>query len=180
MTGTMTTASTLTEPKGMRTFFIIWIGQFISLIGSELSSFGLGVWIFEQTHQATPFALVMLTNSLPRLFIGPFAGVLVDRWNRRQIMIAADSISALMTLAAAVLLFTNQLAIWHVYVIALVSSICGAFQEPAYLASITMLVPKKDFGRASGMMQASEAVSRLLAPMLAGVLYVTIRLSGIF
>jgi MFS family permease len=122
----------------------------------------------------------MLTNSLPRLLIGPFAGVLVDRWNRRLIMIAADTISALMTLGAAVLLFTNQLAIWHVYVIALVSSICGAFQEPAYLASITMLVPKKEFGRASGMMQASEAFSRLLAPMLAGVLYLAIRLSGIF
>src|SRR5689334_23542686 len=106
MTDTVNTAPGAAEPQGMRTFFIIWIGQFISLIGSELSSFGLGVWIFEQTHQATPFALVMLTNSLPRLFIGPFAGVLVDRWNRRWIMIAADTISAVMTLAAAVLLFT--------------------------------------------------------------------------
>jgi MFS transporter, DHA3 family, macrolide efflux protein len=176
----MNNLSTNAEPKGMRTFFIIWLGQLVSLIGSELSAFGLGVWIFEKTHQATPFALVALTTALPRLFISPFAGVLVDRWNRRWIMMIADTISALMTLSAAFLLFSNQLAIWHVYVIVLVSSICSAFQEPAYMASITMLVPKKDFGRANGMMQASEAFGRLVAPMLAGVLYVAVKLSGIF
>lgn len=164
----------------MRAFFIMWIGQFISMIGSELSFFGLGVWIFEQTGKATPFALIALTGNLPRLLLSPIAGVVADRYNRRLIMIITDTMSAITTLAAVFLLATNSLQIWHVYVIALISSIGGAFQEPAHQASITMLVPKKQLGRASGMMEMAGAVSRLIAPLFAGILYVTVKLHGIF
>ena len=85
-------------PHGMRTFLIIWTGQLISIIGSGLTSFALGVWIFEQTDQATPFALVVLCGALPRILLAPIAGSLADRWNRRWLMILADVGSALVTL----------------------------------------------------------------------------------
>jgi MFS transporter, DHA3 family, macrolide efflux protein len=166
-------------PKNMRTFFIIWSGQVISLLGSGLTSFALGVWIFQETGQATPFALTVLFGSLPRILLAPLAGSLADRWNRRLLMILSDTGNALVTLVVVFLIFTNSLEVWNIYLVALVGSICGAFQEPAYTASVAMLVPKKDLARASGLSQAGQALEMLVAPMLAGVLFVTIGLRGI-
>jgi MFS family permease len=133
----------------MRTFFIIWLGQVVSIIGSGLTAFGLAVWIFEQTGQATPFALTIMFANLPRILLSPLAGALADRWNRRRIMILADTGSAVITLSAFFLLTFGQLAVWHIYVIATLYAILGAFQEPAYTASITMLVPAKELARAN-------------------------------
>lgn len=171
--------STAPSKKGMKTFTVIWLGQILSMLGSGLTNFALAVWIFEQTGRATPFALAALAGSLPRILLSPIAGSIVDRWDRRKIMILADSASALMTLVIAVLFFTDALQVWHIYIIALIGSSFGAFQEPAYTASITMLVPKKDLARASGMTQSGQALEMLISPVLAGVLFVTIGLRGI-
>jgi MFS family permease len=169
----------LAEPKDMRAFLIIWMGQLVSLVGSGLTSFALGVWIFDQTGQATPFALVAFLSSVPRIVLSPLAGPLVDRWDRRKVMIAADVGSAVFTALVAILLFFGDLQIWHIYLLVLFSSCFGAFQEPAYMASITMLVPKKELTRASGMMQAGQSLETLIAPLLAGVLFVVVGLRGI-
>lgn len=163
----------------MRTFLIIWLGQLISIIGSGLTSFALGVWIFDRTGQATPLALTVLFGNLPRILLMPIAGSLADRWNRRWVMILADAGDALVTLIVLVGLTFGQLEIWHVYLIALASATFAAFQEPAYTASITMLVPKKDLARASGMVQMGQAAETLVSPLLAGVLFVAIGLNGI-
>lgn len=165
--------------QSMRTFFIIWIGQLVSIIGSGLTGFGLAVWIYEQTGQATPFALTVMFGNIPQILLSPFAGALVDRWNRRKVMIAADIGSALVTLAALLLLTTGQLVIWHIYLVAVLNSILAAFQEPAYTASITMLVPQKDLARANGFMQMGQALQMLIAPVLAGILFVAVGLQGI-
>ncbi|MBN2145788.1 MAG: MFS transporter [Anaerolineales bacterium] len=163
----------------MRTFLIIWIGQVISMLGSGLTGFALGVWIYDQTGQATPFALTVLFGNLPRLLLSPLAGSLADRWNRRWLMILSDTGNALITLAAAVLLFNSTLQIWHIYLIALLGSVCSAFQEPAYTASIAMLVPHKDLGRANGLMSTGQALESLVTPLVAGFLFVAIGLRGI-
>lgn len=165
--------------RGMRTFLIIWFGQLISLVGSGMTSFALAVWIFQRTGQATPFAITALLSSLPRILLSPVAGSLADRWNRRRLMILADSGDALVTLVAAGLLFTNQLEVWHIYLIALASASFAAFQEPAYTASIAMLVPKESLARASGLMYVSQSMEMILAPVLAGVLFLAIGLDGV-
>lgn len=179
MTEAAAAPAKIAESKDMRAFLIIWIGQLISLVGSGLTSFALGVWIFDQTGQATPFALVAFLSSVPRILLSPLAGPLVDRWDRRKVMIAADTGSAVLTLVIAVLLFFGDLQIWHIYLLALLSACFGAFQEPAYMASITMLVPKKELTRASGMMQAGQSLETLISPLLAGVLFVVVGLRGI-
>lgn len=166
-------------PTNMRTFLIIWIGQFISMLGSGLTNFGLAVWIFDQTGQATPFALTVMFGNIPRILLSPVAGALVDRWNRRRVMILADTGAAVITLGTFLLLLNGQLAIWHIYIIAILHACLGAFQEPAYTASITMLVPKKDLARASGMMQMGQALEMLITPLLAGILFVAIGLRGV-
>lgn len=166
-------------PAGMRTFVIIWIGQVISIVGSGLTNFGLGVWIFQQTGDAMPFVLTVLFGSLPQVFLLPVAGSLADRWNRRWLMILADTGNAVATLTIVLLLYFDSLEVWHIYLLSAVGSAFGAFQRPAYQASITMLVPKKDLTRANGMVQSADALGGILAPVLAGFLFVTIGLSGI-
>lgn len=163
----------------MQTFLIIWVGQLISMLGSGLTSFALGVWIFQKTGQATPFAMTVLFATLPRTLLMPLAGTLADRWDRRKIMILSDTGSALVTLGIAGVAFSGGLEVWHILTAAFLYAIFGAFQEPAYRASVVMLVPKKDLARANGMAQASEAVQMLVAPLLAGFLFVAIGLPGI-
>jgi len=175
----MNTETTSPAPRGMRTFVVIWLGELISILGSGLTGFALGVWIFQQTGQATPFALTVLFSTLPRLLLLPLAGMLADRWNRRWLMILGDTGSAAATLAIVLLLTTGQLEVWMIYLLVIFSSAFTTFQEPAYRSSVVMLVPKKDLARASGMMNASEAVQMLVAPLLAGFLFGVIGLRGI-
>lgn len=166
-------------PKNMRPFMIIWLGQLISMLGSGLTAFALGVWIFQETRQATPFALTVLFANLPRILLAPVAGVVADRYNRRLIMMLADTGNAVVTVAVIFLLWLGNLQVWHIYVIALASSIFGAFQEPAYTASVTMLVPKKELARASGLIQMTQALEMLIVPLVAGLLFAWIGLQGI-
>jgi MFS family permease len=163
----------------MRTFWVIWGGQLISMLGSGLTSFGLGVWIYDQTGQATPFALTALFSTLPALILMPVGGVIADRYSRRLLMILADTGSALVTVLAAITLFIGILQVWHIYLLAVFASIFSAFQEPAYSASITMLVPKKELARAGGILQMGAAATSILTPLLAGGLYAWIGLKGV-
>ena len=163
----------------MKTFLVIWIGQLISLIGSGLTGFALSVWMFEQTGQATPIALNALFFNLPRVILSPIAGSVADRYNRRVILILADCGAALATLAVAIILFSGNLQVWHIYLTTAISSAFGAFQEPAYRASITMLVPKKDLARAGGIQQIGFAVQSILTPLIASLLYLAIGLEGV-
>jgi len=166
-------------PQGMRTFLVIWIGQLISMLGSGLTSFALGVWIFDRTGEARPFALTVLFGNLPRILLLPVAGSLADRWNRRWVMILSDVGNALVTISVFGLLLFGNLEFWHIYLIVTLGSIFSAFQEPAYTASVSMLVPKKDLSRANGMTQMGQALEMVITPVIAGVLFVAIGLSGI-
>ena len=165
--------------RGMKTFLVIWVGQMVSIIGSGLTGFALSVWMYEQTGQATPIALNALFFNLPRVILSPIAGSVADRYNRRVILILADTGAALSTLAVAIILFSGNLEVWHIYLTTALSSAFSAFQEPAYRASITMLVPKKDLARAGGIQQIGFAIQTILTPLIASVLYLAIGLEGV-
>jgi MFS family permease len=158
----------------------VWFGQVISNIGSGLTSFGLGLWVYTETGSASRLALVVLAAQLPTLLISPFAGALVDRWDRRAAMILADAGAATGTLVTAVLLATGRLEFWHLYVTLSFSGVFAAFQFPAYSAATTLLVPKEHHSRAAGMVQLSGSVSIVAAPTLAALLVVTAGLTTIF
>jgi MFS family permease len=163
----------------MRTFTVIWLGQLVSSLGSGLTGFALPVWIYQKTGSAEAFGLLFFAATVPTVLLSPFAGALVDRWDRRMVLLVSDALAAVMTLAIGVLLYTGQFEVWHLVVISGLSSAVGTFQNPAFTASMGMLVPKKHFSRATGMMQTSEAVSGILTPLVAGVLVTTIGLWGI-
>jgi MFS family permease len=161
------------------TFLIIWLGQVVSLVGSGLTSFALGVWVFEETGSATQFALIGLSAVLPRVALSPLAGTVVDRWDRRQVMIASDVGAGLSTLVVALLLLVARLEIWHIYLLTCVSAAFGTLQWPSFAATTSLLVSKENLGRANGMVQLGQAASEILAPALAGVLMGAIWLQGV-
>ena len=165
--------------RGMRTFITIWLGQLTSMIGSGLIGFALGVWVYAQTGQATPFALTALFSTLPRILLSPLAGALSDRWNRKKIMLISDSLSGVVTLVTAYLLLTEGMQVWMVYAISFFESVFASFQQPAYSASIVMLVPKNQLTRANSMVQMGQAIETILTPLLAGALVGTIGMRGI-
>jgi len=163
----------------MKAFLTIWFGQLISTLGSGLTGFALGVYIYQRTGSVTELSLAVLAASLPGVLLSPIAGVVVDRWDRRWVLILSDTGAALSTLAIWLLLGSGKLEIWHIYVANVVNASLGAFQSPAYLASITMLVPKQHLGRAAGLGQFSDALSLIITPILAGFLIVAIKLEGV-
>ena len=158
----------------MQTFIIVWIGQVISLLGTKLTEFALGFWILDQTYQdtgtITQFALTILFMYLPKVIISPFAGVVVDRWNRRSAMIMSDLGTGLITIVILLLVWTDNLAVWQIYLALVASSSLNAFQQPAYTAAIAQLVPPKNLSRANGMVQASFAIAKIASPAIAGLL----------
>ena len=166
--------------RGGRIFTVVWFGQVISNMGSAITSFGLALWVFTETGSASRLALIVLAARLPMLLISPFAGALVDRWNRRTAMIVADTGAAVGTLATAVLLVTGTLEIWHLYLTLSFSGVFQAFQFPAYSAATTLLVPKEHYSRAAGMVQLAGSIGRVAAPTLAALLVVTTGLTAIF
>ena len=163
----------------MKVFSVLWFSQLVSIVGSGLTSFALGVWVYQQTRSATQFALITLFLILPGVLLSPLAGALADRWSRKRLIILGDVGSALSTLAIALLVYSHRLEVWHIYLATAFSSVCGAFQWPAFAASIPMLVPKEKLGRANGMVQVAEAAGLVVSPLLAGVLVVTMGLWGV-
>jgi MFS family permease len=165
--------------KGVRTFVAVWLGQLVSTVGSGLTSFALGVWVYQETGSTTLFALNLLAFALPNLLLSPISGVAADRWDRRLVMIMSDCGAALSTFAAGLLIFTGSLEVWHVYLLTAVNAAFTSFQWPAYSAATTLLVPKEHLGRAGGMVQIGEAISQLISPAVAGALMVTVGLEGV-
>lgn len=163
----------------MQVFLIIWIGQVVSLIGSSLTEFALGIWIYQHTQSVTAYSLVLLASALPQILFSPVAGALVDRWPRRWAMILSDSGAGVGSLLLALLLLSGTLEVWNISLVMAVSSIFMAFQQPAYSAATTLLVRKEYLDRANGMIQVGSAASRTIAPVLGGVLLVTVKLEGV-
>jgi MFS transporter, DHA3 family, macrolide efflux protein len=164
--------------RSLRSFFIIWIGQLVSLVGSQLTGFALGVWVYDQTHSVMLLALTQVAYQAPQIIFSPLAGVLADRWDRRTAMIVSDFGAGLAVLVTAILYLNDRLEPWMVIPINLWMSAFIALMWPAYTASITLLVPKEQYGRANGFVQLGEALTQIAGPALAGVFYVTIRLGN--
>lgn len=175
----------MTEAKkigGMKAFLTIWVGQLVSLLGSGLTGFALGVWVYQRTGSVTKFALIAFFASLPGLLLSPIAGALVDRWNRRRTMILSDCLAAVMSVVLLLLLWDesrNLLEMWHIYVLTAIASVANALQWPAFTASTTLLVPKQQYGRASGLSQMAQAIAQIVAPFLGALLLQWVQMRGI-
>jgi DHA3 family macrolide efflux protein-like MFS transporter len=163
----------------MRPFFAVWTGQVFSLLGSELVQFALVWWLTTTTGSATTLALATMMAVLPRVFVSPFAGAVLDRWNRRRVMIFADSLSALAVALLAVLFATDAVQDWHIYALMFVRAACAAFHWPAMQASTTLMVPEVHLARVAGLNQALQGLGAIVAPPLGALLLQVAPMQGI-
>jgi DHA3 family macrolide efflux protein-like MFS transporter len=165
--------------KWAERFFTIWSGQALSLFGSALVQFALIWWLTQKSGSATILAIATMAGMLPQIVIGPFAGALVDRWNRRVIMIIADGTIAGFSLLLAYLFATGVVQIWHIYAILAVRSLGGAFHFPAMSASTPLMVPKGHLTRINGLNQALQGINSLAAPPVGALLIGILPTQGI-
>jgi len=162
-----------------KNFFIVWIGQAFSLLGSSLVSFALVWWMTTSTGSAVILTTAMLVALLPEVFLSPFAGALVDRLDRKKVMIVADTCIAAVTLIMGLLFWLDVVQIWHVYVLLFIRSLGGAFQWPAMSASISLMVPEKELGRIAGLNQAIRGVLNIVGPPLGALLLSLLPMYGV-
>jgi DHA3 family macrolide efflux protein-like MFS transporter len=167
------------KSRSMAAFLAVWAGQVVSALGTGLTGFALGVWVYQRTGSATRFALMTLVTTLPGILLSPFAGVLVDRWDRRWVMILSDVGAGCTTLALALLFWYDRLELWHIYLLLAAGSVFGSLQWPAFSAVTPLLVPREHLGHAAGLTQMGNAIASLLSPVLAGALVVSIGLEGV-
>ncbi len=166
-------------PSGLAGFTIIWIGQLVSVVATQMSQFALTLWIYQQTGSAMALGLAQVFYIVPFLIITPIAGAMVDRYSRKLMMMVSDIGAGIATLSLLILSATGILQIWHLYVAMIFMGLVNAFQWPAYSAAITIMVSKKQYGRANGMMALVDAGPGVVAPLLAGTLIAFIKLPGI-
>ena len=167
------------QPSGMFGFTIVWLGQIVSVLASAMSQFGLTIWMYEKTESATALGLMQVFFITPFLIISPIAGVMVDRHNRKVMMMVSDLIAGIATIAILIFQALGILEFWHLYVTSIIYGLGMAFQWPAYSAAISTMVPKEQYGRANGMMSLIDAGPGVIAPLLAGALLPIIGLTGI-
>ena len=167
------------RPTGMLGFSIVWVGQLISVLASNMSWFALTIWAFEKTGSATVLGIVQISFMLPFLIISPIAGAMVDRYNRKLMMMVSDLGAVLATGGILILNAADLLDIWHLCVASVIYGLSGTFQWPAYMAAISTMIPKEQYGRANGMMSLIDTGPAVFSPMLAGALLPFIGLTGI-
>ena len=163
----------------MRTFILVWFGQLISTIGSYMTEFALILWAWELTGSATALALAGFFSQLPRIPITLVAGIVVDRYSRKQLMILGDGVAALSTVGIGGLYLTGNLQIWHLYLAATLNGGFGQIQSLAYQTSVSLLVPRAQLTRANSLLASVHYGSAIVGPALAGLLYPLIGLLGI-
>jgi len=167
------------RPSGLLGFGVVWLGQIVSVLASSMTTFGMTLWMYKQTESATAMGLMQVAFITPFLLISPIAGAMVDRYNRKLMMMLSDLGAVLSTSAILILYVSGYLEFWHLYVAAVINGLGNTFQWPAYSAAISTMVPKEQYGRANGLMSLMDAGPGVLAPMLAGAI-LAINIDGLF
>jgi DHA3 family macrolide efflux protein-like MFS transporter len=166
-------------PSRMGTFVALWLAELVSLTGTAMTGFALGVWVYRTTGSATQFAGVVTVLYLPQVLVTLVGGVLADRYSRRRLILIANAGGAVVLAALAVLVVADALSVALVYAITFLVATCGAIQYPAFASSVPQLVPERLLPRANGMVQMANASSRLLAPALAALLLPVVDILGV-
>ncbi|MBI5933581.1 MAG: MFS transporter [Chloroflexi bacterium] len=160
-------------------FTIVWSGQLISVLASTMTQFALTIWAYEKTGSATALGVISMAFIVPFLLLSPIAGVMVDRHNRKLMMMVSDLTAVTATFGILLIHAFGELQLWHLIVASVVNGLGNTFQWPAYSAAISTMVPKEHYSRTNGMMSLVESAPGILAPILAGILLPIIRLTGI-
>ncbi|NTU21226.1 MFS transporter [Brevibacillus sp. HB1.2] len=160
----------IAHDKAFRRFLIIWSGQLLSAIGSGLTAFALGVFVFQQTQSTTSYSFIILCSFLPSFLLLPFSGVLADRFDRKKMMIIGDIGSIAGILFILLVMLSGHMELWHIYLGVGISSLSAAILNPAFKAAVSDLVSEEMYSQASGLIQLASSAQYLISPLVAGFL----------
>ncbi|WP_179137193.1 MFS transporter [Candidatus Entotheonella palauensis] len=164
---------------GVKIFWWLCSSQSLSLIGSRLTVFSLGLLIYQETGSVTQYGLLTLFHVVPFILISPVAGVVVDRWRRRSVMLVSDTVAGISTFSLILLQGYGGLSLWHLYLMTAILSVISTFQQLAFSTSITLLISKSYLGRASGFVELTRAFAQYLPQYIAGLFLILIQFEGI-
>jgi MFS family permease len=154
----------------MTAFWIVWVGQLISLLGSGMTQFALTIWVFRETSRATDLALLGVFFMVPLLVMSPVVGVMVDRYDRKLMMMLSDLAAGITTIVIFALYLSGSLEVWHLYVNAAINGVFQGFQWPAYSAALALMVPQKEYVRVNSMLEIVGPASGIVSPILGGAI----------
>ena len=163
----------------LQPFLVLWSTQSLSRLGSAMTSFALTLWLYEQTGSALQTAFLSICSYTPYVLMSILAGALSDRWNKKRTMLACDTFAAVCSLAVLFLLKTNSLRPFHMYVLNAVTGLMNTVQQPAGEVAMTLITPKEQYQRTSGLRSFSDALVNILHPVLAGSLYAAAGMDGV-
>lgn len=163
----------------LTTFYALVVSQTLSLLGSRMTSLAIGIWVFATTGRASPLLLTSFFTELPGMLFGSLAGVVVDRWDRRLVMILADAGQAIGSLLLMLSFLSGRFELWHLYTLAFLQGTFSTFQGPAEDAATTMLVDESHRERANAIKETSFPLAGVIAPVLSGTLYGLVGIAGI-
>lgn len=155
---------------GLEHFLPLWATQSLSTLGSSMTSYALVIWSYQQKGSALTTALLTVCSYAPYVLLSIFAGALSDRWNKKATMLVCDSFAACTTLAVLVLLRTNRLELWHLYILNSLNGLMNTLQQPAADVTVTLLTPKEQYHRVGGLRSFSNSLVTMLSPMIATAL----------
>lgn len=153
--------------KELKSFIILWITQSFSALGSAMTNFALVIWLYNDSGSALTTAMLAVCSYAPYVLMSIFAGAVSDKWNKKTIMLVCDSIAALCTVLVLVLLRTDSLEVWHLYVLNALNGLMNTIQQPASDVASTMITPEKHYQKTSGMRSFSNSLVSILTPVFA-------------
>lgn len=178
--GRRASASAPVRATDWRSFLILWFGQTISAIGTNATYYGLGIWTFQETGSTSALSLIILAALFPQLVVLPFTGALIDRYDRRMLMLISDSGAALATGVLVVMFASDRLTVVSLGVFVAIGSLFQGIQAPAVNAVATQLIGSEDRGRAAGLSQVGRAVPTVFGPIIAGTMVAAVGIVGVF
>lgn len=163
----------------LRDFLILWSTQSVSQLGSSITAFALTLWLYEKTGSSLSTAALTICSYAPYVLMSIFAGALTDRFNKKKTMLGCDVFAVMCTIIVFVLFRANRLAVWHLYVLNVISGLMNTIQQPASEVAMTLIIPDKYYQKTSGLRSLSRALISILNPLIATALYSFAGLNGV-
>ena len=155
----------------LRDFYLLWSTQSLSQLGSAMTGFALTLWLYEKTGSALSTAALTICTYAPYVLMSIFAGAVTDRFDKKKTMLACDTFAAVCTVLILVLYKTDLLCVWHLYAVNAVSGLMNTVQQPASEVAYTLVIPKEQYQRTSGLQSLSRSVISVGNPLIAAAVY---------
>lgn len=166
--------------KSLTQYLILWAGQFASSLGSSMTGFAITIWAYEQTGSALALSFSGIALMVPRMIGGVLAGPLIERLNKKRVMLFTDIGAGLCTICMLVLFLSGSLQLWHIYLLNILTSLLGSFQAPAATVAVSLIVPKEQYTRVGGLEAFKNGTVQVLSPVLAAWLLAVSGMHGVF